>query len=142
MEKLSDTYLTYLGEKYVLYPDTLPVLSSLKGKVRQYIVTNGHVKPQTMKIEDSGLIDIVDGVFISDAIGCPKPEKEYFDYCFRKIGNVDKSKTIIIGDSLSSDMKGVIKFSEMVEKHAHFPSASTLNLGIINHLAFLPMQEY
>ena len=106
VEKLNDTYLTYLGEKYVLYPDTLPVLSSLKGKVRQYIVTNGHVKPQTMKIKDSGLIDIVDGVFISDAIGCPKPEKGYFDYCFRKIGNVDKAKTIIIGDSLSSDMLG------------------------------------
>lgn len=106
VEKLNDTYLTYLGEKYVLYPDTIPVLSSLKGKVRQYIVTNGHVKPQTMKIKDSGLGDIVDGVFVSDAVGCPKPEKEYFDYCFRKIGNVDKAKTIIIGDSLTSDMLG------------------------------------
>ena len=69
-------------------------------------MTNGHVKPQTMKINDSGLSDIVDGVFISDAVGCPKPEKAYFDYCFEKIGNVDKAKTIIIGDSLTSDMLG------------------------------------
>ncbi len=106
VEKLNDIYLTYLGEKYVLYPETLSVLSSLKGRVRQYIVTNGHVKPQTMKIKDSGLSDIVDGVFISDAVGCPKPEKGFFDYCFDKIGNVVPENTIIIGDSLTSDMKG------------------------------------
>ena len=106
VEKLNEIYLTYLGEKYVLQDNSLQVVTSLKGKYRQYIVTNGHVKPQTMKIADSGLGDVVDGVFIYDAVGCPKPEKEYFDYCFLKIGNVDLKKTIIIGDSLSSDMRG------------------------------------
>ncbi|MDP4134229.1 MAG: HAD hydrolase-like protein, partial [Bacillota bacterium] len=40
------------------------------------------------------------------AVGCPKPQKKFFDYCFEKIGDIKKDETIIVGDSLSSDMLG------------------------------------
>ena len=39
-------------------------------------------------------------------MGCKKPEKEFFDKCFDAIGHVDKSRCIILGDSLTSDMQG------------------------------------
>ncbi len=106
IEKLNENYLTYLGQMYVIQDNAYEILKSLKGKVRQYIVTNGHVKPQTMKVKDSGFIEFIDGLFISGELGCQKPSKKFFDKCFDKIGNIDKEKTIIIGDSLSSDIRG------------------------------------
>ncbi len=106
IEKLNENYLTYLGEMFVIQDNSYEILKSLKGKVRQYIVTNGHKKPQTMKVAASGFIDLIDGLFISGELGCQKPSKEFFDKCFEIIGDIDKEKTIIIGDSLTSDIKG------------------------------------
>lgn len=103
---INESYLENLGKLFFLNEDALSVCQALEGRVRQYIVTNGHIKPQSMKINDSGLSKIVDGAFISDEIGFNKPDKKFFDVCFERIGNVEKEKTIIIGDSLSSDMKG------------------------------------
>lgn len=106
IEKLNENYLTYLGQMFVLQDNSYEILKSLKGKVRQYIVTNGHVKPQTMKVKASGFMELIDGLFISGEIGYQKPSKEFFDHCFEEIGNIDKTKTVIIGDSLTSDIKG------------------------------------
>lgn len=86
--------------------DTLKVL-----KDRGYdlhIVTNGHHKIQQKRLEDSKIKYIVNGVFVSEAVGAPKPEKEYFDYVFAHISEKDKSKILIIGDSLTSDISGGI----------------------------------
>lgn len=102
----NDIYRRNLGEIYFLKEGALSLCRGLKGKVRQYIVTNGWAETQIKKVTSSGLLDAVDGMFVSGLIGCPKPEKRFFDRCFEKIGFVDKEKTVIVGDSLSSDMKG------------------------------------
>ena len=47
-------------------------------------------------------------MFVSQEIGHNKPAKEYFDACFAQIPGFDKSKAIIVGDSLSSDILGGI----------------------------------
>ena len=65
-----------------------------------------------MKLRATGLGQIVDGVFISDELGVPKPKKEFFEICFKTIfGTGDpneeqRKNVLIIGDSLSSDMQG------------------------------------
>lgn len=48
------------------------------------------------------------GIFISETIGCEKPAKEFFDYCFEGIDGFSKENAIIIGDSLTSDIRGGI----------------------------------
>ena len=47
-------------------------------------------------------------VFVSQEIGHNKPSKAYFDACFAQIPDFDPEKAIIVGDSLSSDIKGGI----------------------------------
>ena len=44
--------------------------------------------------------------YVSEDIGYQKPTREYFDYCFEKMKNIDLDQTLIIGDSLSSDIQG------------------------------------
>ena len=47
-------------------------------------------------------------VFVSQEIGHNKPAKAYFDACFAQIPGFDPAKAMIVGDSLSSDIRGGI----------------------------------
>ena len=73
-----------------------------------YIVTNGVLSIQQSRMKGSGMGKYFIKHFVSEEIGYPKPQKEYFDYCFANIQNFDKSKTLLIGDSLTSDIQGGI----------------------------------
>lgn len=81
-------------------------VSSLKGKYKQYIVTNGAYSVQTERLKRSGLDKIFDGVFISDEVGYEKPSPLFFDYVRGHIDNVSLDEILIVGDSLTSDIKG------------------------------------
>lgn len=108
-EAINDVYRKCLGEIYFLEEGATDVMEKIRALgIRQYIVTNGYAETQMKKATSSGLLDIADGIFISGIIGSPKPEKRFFDVCFEEIGNVNKEKTVIIGDSLTSDIKGGI----------------------------------
>lgn len=71
-----------------------------------YAVTNGIEKTQKNRLKRSGLDKILADAFISETIGFHKPTKEYFDHVFSKIAEKDKSKIILVGDSLTSDILG------------------------------------
>ena len=64
------------------------------------------VGAQTKKLTRSGLGALMDGVFLSEQLGAEKPKKEFFDQVFAAIGPVEKSETMIVGDSLTSDIRG------------------------------------
>lgn len=99
-------YQKALGSVYFFKDNAFELCSRLRGKVRQYAVTNGVSCTQRNKIHLSGLDQIFEDIFISEEIGCPKPKLEFFEKCFEKIPDFQREKTIIVGDSLSSDMKG------------------------------------
>ena len=102
----NDSYQYALGEVFFPNDDSVELLKRLRGKVKQYAVTNGSALAQRNKLENSGLALLVDGIFISEDVGIEKPNIEYFEVVFKAIGPVDKSETVIIGDSLTSDIKG------------------------------------
>ena len=90
----------------VLMPGAPELLDALKGRCRVYAVTNAVTTTQMPRLEKSGLIHRFDRIFISEQMGCQKPSAEFFDKVFAAIGPVDKSRCIILGDSLTSDMQG------------------------------------
>ena len=47
-----------------------------------------------------------DRVFISEQMGCKKPDRLFYDKVFAEIGEDYRTCSIMIGDSLSSDMQG------------------------------------
>lgn len=73
-----------------------------------YLVSNGAKKVQDGRLADANISHYFKDIFISETVGFEKPNKEFFDYCFERIPNFNKNETIIIGDSLSSDIKGGI----------------------------------
>jgi 2-haloacid dehalogenase len=110
VEPFRKEYQEGLGSVYKYIDDSLNICKALKGKVKQYVITNGVTSTQLSKLKLSGLYDLMDGVFISEKVGTPKPQKEFFDYCLKVIaeesGEKDKNRLLIVGDSLTSDIKG------------------------------------
>ena len=84
----------------------MALVTSLRGRVRQYVVSNGTVQAQTAKLRRSGLDRLMDGIFLSERIGAEKPDIAFFAAVFAAIGPVDKAETLIVGDSLTSDIQG------------------------------------
>lgn len=105
-EEFQKHYADALGSVYYYQDDSYELVKQLKGQYRQYLVTNGITHTQRKKLKLSGLDELVEDIFVSEEIGVPKPQKEYFDRCFSRIQDFDKEKAIIVGDSLSSDMLG------------------------------------
>ncbi len=99
-------YADGLKQSAILMPHAQELLDALKGRYPLYGVTNGVVTTQLPRLAKSRLDQYFDHVFISEAMGCKKPEKEFFDQVFAAIGNPEKSRCIILGDSLTSDMQG------------------------------------
>lgn len=102
----NDRYQLCLGDTIVHRDDCIKLIDLLRGKVRQYIVSNGTVIAQTKKLDRSGIGKRMDGVFLSEALGAEKPSPAFFDKVFAAIGPVDRSEVMIVGDSLTSDMQG------------------------------------
>ena len=105
-EEFNNRYQLALGDTIVLRDDSLNILKSLKGKVPQFLVTNGTLKAQEKKVGRSGIGEVLDGIFVSEKIGVDKPNVGFFDAVFKEIGPVNKDEVLIIGDSLSSDILG------------------------------------
>ncbi len=106
VEDFNNEYQLRLGDKFFFCDNGLETVTALKGKVRQYAVTNGTIVAQSRKLTQSGLIDVFDGVFISDKIGFEKPSVEFFNAVQSEIGDFIHDEIMIIGDSLSSDIRG------------------------------------
>jgi len=109
VEAFHTEYEKALGSVFSFRDDGLSIVRSLQGKIRQYVITNGVSSVARNKLQISGLAEIMDGVFISEEIGFPKPRKEFFEYCLEQIPEKDKSKILIVGDSLTSDIRGGVQ---------------------------------
>ena len=104
--EFNKAYQLSLGDTIVFCDDSYNIVKSLKGKVKQYAVSNGTVVAQTKKLRLSGLGELFDGIFLSEELGVEKPNVEFFDKVFATIGPIRKDEVIIVGDSLTSDIRG------------------------------------
>ncbi len=104
--KFNEAYQISLGDTIVYKDNSLEIIKSLRGKVNQYVVSNGTIVAQTKKLRLSGLGELMDGVFLSEEIGVEKPNVEFFNKVFDSISPAYKTEILIVGDSLSSDIRG------------------------------------
>ena len=104
--EFNEQYQVRLGDTVVFCDDSYELLSSLRGRVKQYAVSNGTVVAQTCKLRRSGFDRLLDGVFLSEELGYEKPATEFFDRVFAAIGEPDRERVLIVGDSLTSDITG------------------------------------
>lgn len=103
-------YQIDLGDTICFNENALDLITEFKATYKQYAVTNGTAQAQHRKLSRSGLDQLFDGIFISDELGVEKPNVEFFHLAFSKIrkdiGHVSLGEVLIIGDSLTSDIRG------------------------------------
>ena len=102
-------YRSYLNESSDLLPNAKETLLQLKemGKML-YSASNGVYNTQVSRLKNAGILHLFDGMFISEKIGYEKPSSSFFDYCFQNIPDFEKKQTLMVGDSLSSDIQGAV----------------------------------
>lgn len=105
-EAFDAAYQKRLGETVIFRDKSYDLVKSLKGTIPQYAASNGTTVAQTGKLTKSGLINLLDGVFLSEQLGAAKPSAEFFEQVFKQIGAVNRERVLIVGDSLSSDILG------------------------------------
>ena len=99
-------YRLSLGAYYLDGAEEL--LQALYGRYRLYMATNGIVNVQSRRIKDSGIGKYFEEIFVSEKIGFNKPDKRFFDAAFAEIPDFKHCETVMIGDLLTSDIKGGI----------------------------------
>ncbi len=107
-EEFSSLYLGYLGEGGFLLPGAITLLESLNGKIRLAALTNGITGVQKSRLSISGIEKYFEDIAISDTEGVAKPDKRIFEILINRMGLESTEGILMIGDSLSSDIKGGI----------------------------------
>ena len=101
-------YEKNLSQGHWFLPGAEETVDALSKKYRLFLASNGTASVQKGRMTSANLYRFFETVFVSQEIGHNKPSKAYFDACFSTIPGFDKEKAMIVGDSLSSDIKGGI----------------------------------
>jgi 2-haloacid dehalogenase len=105
-EKFNLDYMRELGRQTQLLPGAELLLERLALHFRLLLATNGIAAVQRARFSRSSIRQYFEDVVISDEIGVAKPQREYMEVAFQRMGRPDKSEVLIIGDKLSSDIAG------------------------------------
>lgn len=101
-------YEQNLAIGHYFLPGAEEAVAALSKKYRLFLASNGTASVQKGRMTSANLYRFFERVFVSQEIGHNKPAKEYFDACFAAIPGFDREKAVMVGDSLSSDIRGGI----------------------------------
>lgn len=103
---LEETYRYHMSQGFQAFDGALALITELKEHFQLYVVSNGVPSIQDSRLRGSGLHPHFRQIFISADTGYQKPQKGFFDHVFARIPDFSADDTLIIGDSLSADIKG------------------------------------
>jgi len=103
----NDRYVVELGKGAFLIDGAKEICEEITRQGKKiYIITNGITKVQIARLGYSTIKEFVSDIFISELIGFQKPDVRYFEHVFSNMPQVDKERILVVGDSLTADIKG------------------------------------
>ena len=102
------SYMKHLANASFLYDDSIELIESLYKDYRLTIVTNGLKDVQNKRIKKSAIAKYFEDIVISEEVKVAKPDPKIFEIALNNLKHTDKSKVLMVGDSLTSDIKGGI----------------------------------
>ena len=105
-KEMGANYPRYLANTDSMVEGARPLLNRLLGKYKMAIVTNGLQDVQRPRVRKTKTEHYFEEIIVSEEIGASKPGKAFFDYTFEQIGQPTKEETLMVGDSLNSDIRG------------------------------------
>lgn len=106
----SRDYLLNLGQQVDLIDGAAELVRALHGRYRMIVLTNGLKDVQRARLTGCGLQSYFEGIVISDEVGVAKPDPRIFDIAFDQMGNPPREQVLMVGDGLSSDIRGAANY--------------------------------
>ena len=105
---LAEAFLVGMGRYGDLYPGARDVLAALAARdgVVLALITNGLSEVQRARIARLGLDRYFDAIVVSAEVGVAKPAPAIFDRALGDLGGPPRARTLMIGDSFTSDLRG------------------------------------
>ncbi|MBE1556692.1 YjjG family noncanonical pyrimidine nucleotidase [Sporosarcina limicola] len=104
-EFFGHTYLENLGKEVHIIDGVEEMIAGLSD-YRLALLTNGFNDVQHARMNRSIFSNSFEAIITSEEAGTQKPQVAIFDYTFEKLQISDKSRVLMIGDSLTSDIQG------------------------------------
>lgn len=108
--EFAKSYMKHLANASFLYEDSTSLIEDLHKNYKLIIITNGLKDVQNNRIRKSTIGKYFEDIIISEEVGVSKPDSKIFEVALENIDYTDKSKILMVGDSLTSDVKGGINF--------------------------------
>lgn len=107
-KEVCDLYESYLAEEHGFVPGAVELLEGLSARYDLYAASNGAAVVQRRRLADADIGRYFKGIFISEEMGADKPSTAFFERCFAAIPDFCGETALIVGDSLTSDIRGGI----------------------------------
>ncbi|KGK89207.1 YjjG family noncanonical pyrimidine nucleotidase [Clostridium sp. HMP27] len=104
------SYIKHLADASFLYDDSINLIENLNKSYKLSIITNGLTFVQDGRIRKSIISKYFADIVISEEILISKPNPKIFEHALKNINHTNKSKVLMVGDSLTSDIQGGINF--------------------------------
>lgn len=104
--EVCEAYERNLACGHWFIPGAEALLQALTPRYDLYLATNGTAAVQHSRLDSAGIRPYFKGIFISEEMGADKPSPEYFRRCFAAIPGFDPAAALMVGDSLTSDIRG------------------------------------
>ena len=105
-EKVAVNYEEKLSYTGYLLPGAEEACRRLSGRYSLYFITNGLKSVQERRLGSSPVMKYFAKAYISGEIGFNKPSAKFFDAVAADIPGFGRHDTLVVGDSLTSDIRG------------------------------------
>jgi 2-haloacid dehalogenase len=105
-EGFSARYLRNLAAASQLMEGAEEIVKKLHGRAGLMILTNGLTEVQRPRFSQSSIVSYFHDIVISEEVGAAKPDGRIFDVAFEKMGHPRKKDVLMVGDSLTTDIRG------------------------------------
>jgi len=103
-QAMAEEFVAALGRQSVPIDGAIEAVARWSKIVPVIIVTNGIAKVQHGRMERSEVRHYIRGMVISEEVGAAKPDPKMIEVAMEMAGVTDKSRALMLGDSLSSDI--------------------------------------
>ncbi len=105
-EELAEHYIRNFGKFVQVFKDAPEAMKELKKRGYTVgILTNGPAYLQKSKIENGGLMPLIDFLMVSGDVGIHKPDKRLFEIAAERL-NINCSECVYVGDHPVNDIAG------------------------------------
>ena len=113
LETFASQYLAGLPCRPYFIDGAMDILTALHGRIKLGMITNGLAEVQRPRLTATGIDKMFEVIVVSGEIGMMKPDYLFFDHTHALMAHPDKSRVVVVGDSLNADMKGGKEFGYM-----------------------------